>query len=131
MKGISKSLFASQARVRSAMADAAQASMDTLGYARGDAAAARGAPDADRVASDGTWRDGRFGGPARADGDATRQPASEGRGRGVGDGYHDAEFARRKLRALRVKRGRLCARPDARSRETRHSEPFANHVARC
>ena len=48
MKGISKSLFASQARVRSAMADAAQASMDTLGYARGDAAAAR---DAEAAAS--------------------------------------------------------------------------------
>ena len=48
MKGISKSLFASQARVRSAMADAAQASMDTLGYARGDSAAAR---DAEAVAS--------------------------------------------------------------------------------
>ena len=48
MKGISKSLFASQARVRSAMADAAQASMDTLGYARGDAAAAR---DAEATAS--------------------------------------------------------------------------------
>ena len=43
-----KSLFASQARVRSAMADAAQASMDTLGYARGDAAAAR---DAEAAAS--------------------------------------------------------------------------------
>jgi hypothetical protein len=48
MKGISKSLFASQARVRSAMADAAQASMDTLGYARGDSAAAR---DAEAAAS--------------------------------------------------------------------------------
>jgi len=48
MKGISKSLFASQARVRSAMADAAQASMDTLGYARGDSASA---VDADAAAS--------------------------------------------------------------------------------
>jgi hypothetical protein len=48
MKGISKSLFAGQARVRSAMADAAQASMDTLGYARGDSASA---VDADAAAS--------------------------------------------------------------------------------
>lgn len=48
MKGLSKSLFAGQARVRSAMADAAQASMDTLGYARGDSASA---VDADAAAS--------------------------------------------------------------------------------
>ena len=60
MKGISKSLFASQARVRSAMADAAQASMDTLGYARGDstrsphdAEAAEAAASAFRRGDDG------------------------------------------------------------------------------
>ena len=59
MKGISKSLFASQARVRCAMADAAQASMDTLGYARGgsvasqDVEAAEATADAFRRGDDG------------------------------------------------------------------------------